>query len=527
MHGLLNRGVCAVALLAVLVGPAAAQDPAALDAIFGRWSGDKPGCALGVERAGAPATTRAWGLAELEHRVAATPETVYEAGSVSKQFTAAAVLLLADDGRLSLDDDVRRWLPELPDYGRVITIRHMLNHTSGLRDWGALAALEGWPRGSRAMDQARVLQVVARQKALNFEPGAEWLYSNSGYNLAAIVVERASGASFSDFTRDRLFAPLGMTQTRWRDDFTAVVPGRAAAYALEADGYHLAMPFENAHGNGGLLTTVADLLVWNRALSEGRLNLSERLARPGTAGGHPTHYGLGLERGLYEGRTEIAHAGATGGYRAWLGRYPDAGLSIALLCNAADANPEMLGRQVADLLLPESPEDPPYVPTEPAPEGLFASERTGEPLGLRQTPRGLIAIPGGRPLTPVGPGRWRLGGEELRFETAGRFVRLTEDGDAIVYQRREPAMPDAEALAGYAGLYVSDEVPARWTLRVIDGRLTLESAGRPPAILAPAYQDVFAGPGGILRFERDAAGAATVLHVNAGRARDVVFRRLD
>lgn len=526
MSDLTTRGVCLAALLILLATPVTGQDVAQLDATFDRWSGDRPGCALGVERAGSPTIMRAWGLAELEHRVPADPDTIYEAGSVSKQFTAAAILLLADDGLLTLDDDVRRWLPELPDYGRTITIRHLLNHTSGLRDWGAMVALEGWPRGSRATEQSQVLEVVARQGALNFEPGSEWLYSNSGYNLAAIIVARVSAQSFADFTRGRLFVPLGMTQTRWRDDFTAVVPGRAAAYAPAAGGYRLAMPFENAHGNGGLLTTVGDLLIWNRALSSGHANLSERLAEVGSAGGRSTHYGLGLTRAVHEGQTEIAHGGATGGYRSWLARYPERGLSIALLCNAADASPEMLGRQVASLFLPDQPEQPPYVPTAPVPEGLFASTRTGEPLGLQMTPRGPALIPGNRLLAPVAPGIWRIGADELRFQGDDRFERVTQDGDRLIYERRDPVAPDVEALNAYVGTYVSDEARARWTLRVIEGRLVIDQSGTPPVILAPTYQDAFAASSFSVRFERAPSGEVTTLRVNAGRARDVVFSRV-
>lgn len=518
-------GGCALAL-AGAASAATAQDAASVDAVFAGWSGATPGCAVSVERPGEATIARVYGLAELEHRIPATSETIYEAGSVSKQFTGAAILLLVDDGTLSLDDDVRRWLPELPDYGRVITIRHMLNHTSGLRDWGAIASLEGWPRGTRAVGQEQVLEIVARQKALNFEPGSQWLYSNSGFNLAALVVARASGKSFAEFTRERLFEPLGMSRTRWRDDFTAVVPDRAQAYAPERDGYHLAMPFENAHGNGGLLTTVGDLQIWNRALTRNRLNLATRLAERGMAGGHRTHYGLGLETNAFEGQVEIGHAGSTGGYRAWLARYPAQGLSIALLCNAAEANPEMLGRQVADLFLPDPPAETPYVPRAPAPEGLYASSRTGEPFGLRATPGGVIAIPGGRPLAPIGPDRWRLGEDELRFVSADRFIRSTVDGDEVAYDRRDPWSPDAAALEAFAGTYVSDEVPARWTLAVAGDRLTVDGPGRPPAPMTPAYQDVFASPPGLVRFERDASGAVTALRIDAGRARDIVFRRL-
>lgn len=526
MNNSTTRVACIVALLMVLATPATTQDLDQLDAIFLRWSGDRPGCALGVERAGSRRVMRAWGLAELEHRVPAKPDTIYEAGSIAKQFTAAAILLLADDGLLTLDDDVRRWLPELPDYGHTITIRHLLNHTSGLRDWGVMVALEGWPRGTRAMEQSQVLEVVARQGVLNFEPGSEWLYSNSGYTLAAIIVARASNQSLAEFTRDRLFVPLGMTRTGWRDDFSAVVPGRAPAYTVSGGIYRLAMPFENAHGNGGLLTTVGDLLIWNRALTSGHAGLSQRLVEAGTAAGRSTHYGLGLVRAVHEGQTEISHPGNTGGYRSWLARYPERGLSIALLCNAADASPETLGRQVASLFLPDQPEQPSYVPTAPVPEGLFVSTRTGEALGLQITPDGPALNPGNRLLAPVAPGIWRLGADELHLQGDDRFERVTVDGDRIGYERRDPVDPDIEALNAYVGTYASDEARARWTLRVIEGRLVLEQSGRPQVILAPTYQDAFVGSFFSVRFERALSGQVTTLRVFAGRARDVVFSRV-
>ncbi len=183
---------------------------------------------------------------------------------MSKQFTAAAIVLLARQGKLSLDDDVRKYLPELPVYARPLTLHRMLTHTSGLRDWGAIEDVAGWPRGSRTYTQAWVLDLTRRQRALNFAPGATSSYSNSNYNLAAIVVERVSHMTFSEFTRQNIFAPLGMTHTRWRDDYTRVVPGRATAYSLGKDhAWHVDMPIEDAIGNGGLLTTVGDLLLWN------------------------------------------------------------------------------------------------------------------------------------------------------------------------------------------------------------------------------------------------------------------------
>ena len=201
-----------------------------VDQIFAGFRGESPGCAVGVSQQGKPVLTRAYGMANLEYGVPNTPETVFESGSVAKQFTAAALVLLAQDGKLSLDDDIRKYLPEVPDFGHTITIRHLLTHTSGLRDQWGLLALKGSPPGSQVHTLPLILDLVAHQKQLNFEPGTDYLYSNTGYALAAMLVQRASGKSLAEFGRERLFGPLGMTSTQWRDDYTRVVKGRAIAY---------------------------------------------------------------------------------------------------------------------------------------------------------------------------------------------------------------------------------------------------------------------------------------------------------
>ena len=225
----LSTAMCA-ALVAQAVIDAPAVPAARVDAVFSRWTTQTPGCAVGVAQGGKPILEKSYGMADLEHDVANTPDTIFEAGSVSKQFTAAAVLLLAQEGKLSLDDPARKYLPELPDYGAPLTIRHMLQHTSGLRDWGEIEAIAGWPRTTRAYTHAHVLDIVSRQKSLNFPSGTQWSYSNTGYNLAAIIVSRVSGKPFAEFSQERIFEPLGMTQTSWRDDYTRIVKGRAIAY---------------------------------------------------------------------------------------------------------------------------------------------------------------------------------------------------------------------------------------------------------------------------------------------------------
>ena len=235
---------CALAALGATAGvlsqPAPVQDQ--IDKIFSRWTRVTPGCAVGADVKGEPVVRAAYGMADLERDVPITIDTIFEAGSVSKQFTAAAVLLLAREGKLSLDDPVRRYIPELPDYGWPVTIRQMLHHTAGLRDWGYLTAVAGWPRGTRVLTHAHVLDILSRQRALNFPPGTSWSYSNSGYTLAAVLVTRVSGTPFTDYTKARIFEPLGMNDTRWRDDWTRLVKRRAVGYSERQGTFSIASP---------------------------------------------------------------------------------------------------------------------------------------------------------------------------------------------------------------------------------------------------------------------------------------------
>ena len=320
-------------LAAAPLAPLGAQQPVAtsattttsrvpierVDAVFGRFAGTTaPGCAVGVSEDGRAVMTRAYGMADLEHDVANTPATIFEAGSVSKQFTAAAIVLLAQEGKLSLDDEARKHVPELPDYGKPITIRHLLTHTSGLRDWGSVAAIGGWPRGTRTYTHAHVLDIAGRQKALNYAPGMYYSYTNTGYNLLAVIVDRVSGMPFAQFTRTRLFEPLGMTSTQWRDDYARVVKGRAIAYRPGAGGqWRMDMPFEQVHGNGGLLTTVDDMLKWTENLRTGAVGgpkfLEEMHRQARLTSGRQIEYARGLYVTTHRGVREVSHGGATAG----------------------------------------------------------------------------------------------------------------------------------------------------------------------------------------------------------------------
>jgi CubicO group peptidase (beta-lactamase class C family) len=311
-----------------------------IESLFARYHPDAPGCELAISRNGQLIYSKAWGQADLEHHIALTTTSPTEAGSVSKQFTAAAILLLQQQGKLSLDDDVRKYIPELPDYGKIIRLRHLMHHTSGIRDWGAIAAIAGWPRTTKTYSNADALDIICRQQALNNIPNDTFIYSNSNYNLFAIIVQRVSGMSLADFTKKYIFLPAGMTHTSWRDDHKRVVPDRAIAYALRKDStYETNMPNEDAYGNGGLLTTAEDLLKWNNFyLSKGLGGpdfLKQQLATDSLNNGLPNNYAAGLFLGRQFDQSLISHDGATAGYRAYLGAFPESHWSIAWLSNTS------------------------------------------------------------------------------------------------------------------------------------------------------------------------------------------------
>lgn len=549
-------GVAAGIALAVTAAAAAdgagsqadASPAAMVDQVFARWNDQTPGCAVGVGRAGRSVLERAYGMADLEHDVKNAPDTIFEAGSVSKQFTAAAVLLLARDGKLSLDDQVRKYIPELPDYGAPLTIRHMLTHTSGLRDWGSVAAIGGWPRTTRVHTHAHVLDIVQRQRSLNFPSGTRYSYSNTGYNLAAIIVSRVSRESFAEFSRKRVFEPLGMTRTSWRDDHTRIVKGRAIAYAESQGRYRINMPFENVHGNGGLLTTVGDLLRWTANFSAptvGDSSFVREQREPGRFSDGTRHdYALGLRVVRYRGAREVGHSGATAGYRAYLADYPDQGVSVGVLCNVSTGNAARYAHAVADLYLGHAVamtsaepndagegaagSDPKYVLTPgeaDAVAGLYRDVDNGEPLRIVKQGSGL-RLEGGPALQAESGSRFMApAGRRVEIDPGGRLRSIDLFLRVDTYERVAPGDLEPRPLPDYAGTYSSSEAEVTYVAAVEDGALVLKR--RPDAILrlTPVYADAFRSPIGFVRFTRDPDGRVSGFAVSQDRVWKLVFQR--
>jgi CubicO group peptidase (beta-lactamase class C family) len=326
-----------------------------IDSVFSRFTPETPGCAAGVYQNGRVAFAKGYGSSNIEYGVPITPRTPFIMGSVSKQFTAAAIALLVLDGRIRLDDDVHKYVPELPDYGKKITIDQLVHHTSGLRDFWSLVDASGM-RQDDGYTVADVVKLASRQRHLNFDPGAEYNYSNTGYVLLGVIVQRASGKSLREFAAERIFQPLGMTVSHFHDDHNQPVPGRAIAYSpASGGGWKINVWNNDIVGQGGLMTTLEELQRWDENFYTGTVGgrslLSRQLERGVLNDGKQIAYAFGLEIGEYRGLPMVEHSGSTGGYRTDLTRFPEQHTSVATICNVSNADAVGLAHRVADVVL--------------------------------------------------------------------------------------------------------------------------------------------------------------------------------
>jgi len=491
------------------VGADVGTTRADVDSVFAAWSGkDRPGCALAVVQGTTVSYARGYGMANLEAGVANTPETVFDIGSVSKQFTAMAVLLLVQDGLLSLDDDVRKYVPELPDYGATITIANLLHHTSGLRNYTDLFDLAGVPEVDLTTTRD-ALDLIARQHGNNFQPNEEFLYSDTNYFLAGEIVRRVSGQSLREFSARRIFGPLGMTHTHINDSPREVVPGRAMGYEPTAGGYlNYQSNFEQV-GDGSVLTTVMDLAKWERNFTDarvgGRAAVELLTAVSKLFNGTRTPYGMGLFVDEYRGLEWIHHDGEWVGYRAAVSRFPSEQLSVIVTCNSIGAlEPMELALRVGELyvgphLKPSTP-----VPTQTGAQtaarhaGLYWSPERGT-VRRFEVRDGALTL-GGVALAPLGADQYQAEGESA---TTYRFVRDDGSGrpqlEAYSYGNtaRYYRMPGVGAAAAspseFVGSYRTDDLPAAWQLVAEGDRLLRRQSFMHDTELVPLFTDTFIG----------------------------------
>jgi len=564
------RKVFVLAATIMLAAPAAAQldrgpgglvavEEARIDSILAPWTvPGSPGAAVGVVREGELVFARGYGLANLEYDVPITPASIFHIASISKQFTTFAIALLASEGALGLDDDIRLHLPEVPDLGAPVTIRHLIHHTSGIRDQWELLAMAGW-RLDDVITREHILGLMRAQRELNFPPGSEHLYSNMGYSLLAEIVERASGIPFVTFAERRIFEPLGMSNTHFHDDHRRIVRNRAYSYAPLPEGGFRHAPLNYATvGATSLFTTVEDLARWDRNLRDGTVGgtvVRDLMTTRGVLDdGEEIPYAFALIHGEHRGLRTIGHGGSDAGYRTNFVRFPDHGVSVVVFSNLASFNPARVALSVAEVLLgdrmtPESPR-PAVRVARPAP-AIRLSPRQLQPLagsyadpGSDQVRR--IELRDGRlvlvaaqplPLVPVARNRFRLQGApievEFVFDTPvnGRIGGLAELVSGAAPTRFESvATPSSEMLAELAGTYRSAELDTWYTLSLEDGRLVARHQRHEPIPLTATFPDRLTGQAWWfrqLRFARDAEGEVTGFRLSGGRVRNLWFERVE
>lgn len=480
-----------------------------VDGVFSAWSGtDRPGCALAVVSAGSVTYARGYGMANLETGSPNTPDSVFDIGSISKQFTAMAVVLLAQDGRLSLDDDVRKYLPELPDYGSTITVANLLHHTSGLRNYTDLFDLAGVPEVDLTTTRD-ALELIARQRGVNFQPNEEFLYSDTNYFLAGEIVRRVSGQSLREFSAHRIFAPLEMTHTHINDSPREVVAGRATGYEPTAGGYlNYLSNFEQV-GDGSVLTTVMDLAKWERNFSNpkvgGRAAIDLLTSVSKLFNGTGTPYGMGLFIDEYRGLEWIHHDGEWVGYRAAISRFPTEQLSVIVTCNSIGMlDPMDLALRVGDIYLGAKLKANERVlgggdgQAAARHAGLYWSPERG--TVRRFEARDGVLMLGNTALALVGTDQYRSRGEN---STTYRFVRddgsgrpqleAYSYGNTARYYRMPGLGPAGASLTDFAGIYRTDDLPSTWQLTVDGDRLIRRQPFMHDTELVPLFTDTFIG----------------------------------
>ncbi len=538
-----------LATLCVLVASsvAGASAESRVDALFAGWSHpDTPGCAVGIIEDGAFVYRQAYGAANLEHDVPLSSSSVFRMASVSKQFAAFAVLLAEQQGRLALDDDIRKFIPELPVVSPAVTLRHLIHHTSGIRDYLTVMYLAGFDEDAIYTNE-EVLERLSLLEGTNFAAGSEYLYSNSGYFLLSQIVLRATGLALSEFSEKFIFEPLGMNHTHFHDDLRKVVKSRASGYRPRAEGgFELHGTGLNMVGDGGLYTSVDDLLAWDRNFYTGEVGgeilRRRRLQTPTLSDGTPQIYAAGVQVTPLRGRRTISHGGSWVGFRTAMLMYPEERLSVYVLCNVSTATPTIRAREIADIYLELPESGPPSSRVELSEEaladraGVYWNDERAELLDLSVATDTLTWKQTRQTLVPMDEDRW-IGSSsdeepvELRFRVDGetRLVTLSRAGQRVfVYERarREDPMPPVSEQRHLIGLYRCNELDVTYRVEP-DGSnaLRLVTPGF-ESTLQRVFGDVYRWDEGSVVLRRDDGGRVSGFELAAGRARHFSFEKL-
>lgn len=538
---------------------------ARVDKLFSQWDKpNSPGGMLAILKDGRIIYKRGYGTADLEHNVSISPMTVFNIASTSKQFTAMCILMLARQGKISLDDDIRKYVPEMPKYASPITVRQLVHHTSGLRDYPGLMALAG-VRQEDYYDKDDVMEMLVRQKNLNFKSGSEFLYSNTGYVLLSLVVQKASGKSLREFADENIFKPLGMKNTHFHDDQTAIIPNRAVGYSSVGTGpFRISVRANDLVGDSNLHTTVDDLFLWDRNFYDNRLNqgdkdLISQLITPGGLINHEkAEYAFGLHVSRYQGLTTVSHSGTLPGYRAEMIRFPDQRFSVICLANVSNLNAGKLARQVADIYLSEQfkPDEAENRLSAIAPSqfiklseqelagnaGSYRDPLTNDFWQLSSAEGNLVAATtkGNFKFAPLSRNHFRSTNlnpiRELVFESSTNkpmLMRVNTDGrPSVAFDAVTPASPTAGQLAEYVGEYYSNELQVTYKVVLEKGKLYLRKGYgrvgnnfRSSDVLLPTTLDQFNGGSISIHFIRNKQNQIAEYTLSVGRVKDLHYVR--
>lgn len=508
------------------------------------------GAVTGVYRDGVAVYSKAFGLADVEQNVALTSKTPMHVASVSKQFAAFAIALLARDGKLNLDADIRTYLPWAPDFGQPITVRQLVHHTSGLRDQLELAYTRGITRED-ILRQAHVINLVSHQRSLNFPPGTEYSYGNTGYTLLAEIVRAVSGKTLRAFTTERIFQPLGMTHTFFNDDITQIVPGRAQSYRRAGEGAPwrwVPLNFETV-GSTNVITTLDDLSKWADNFFRpvvGDAKLIEQVITPGLlASGKTTDYAFGLERRHIAGHEAVMHSGYDAGFRAVIALFPDQRVAVILLRNDSGLLDDPLA-ELANTYLNAGKKLPSLTPAAIAPSRAVLGKAPGHYLSrfdkavtIQLVGKQLVWQTAWSSPTPIvfrSDGTFDLGDNDRIWSSyrliANGLERISTDGGGLIttYQRVDAVKLSDKDLASVTGDYRSSELDVTYTFSVEGGRLVGRSIGLAKTLtFTPATKDRFDSDGyemGAIEFDRDAQRRVTGMRAHVGNSRNISFVRV-
>lgn len=506
-----------------------------------------PGCALGVIWNGKLIYARGYGMANLDYDIPITPKTVFRIASVSKQFTATCIALLIERGLISMEDEVRKFIPELPEYGYPVKVKHLIYHTSGIRDYLDLMSM-AYKRDEDYYTPEEALEMICRQKKLNFKPGSRFLYSNSNYFLLGVIVERASGISLRKFADENIFKPLGMKNTHFHDDHTMIVKNRAIGYSPRPDGgFRVNETSLDIVGDGGLFTTVEDLYIWDQNFYHNKLEGGRRLIRRiltvGTLNsGEKLDYAFGLRIGSYRGLRIVHHSGSFAGFRAQMIRFPEQKFTVICLANLSSINPTRLAKEVADIYLAEYLMKTVKIKFIELPVnilrgyvGVFRDENgftcktyiENNILTLEFYERKIKLKPTSKNKFKSIDSPIQLNVEFKRIDDEPlKLILRIEDRKPQIYKAIKPVTPTTSQLREYVGQYYSDELRVTYKIELENGELKFKHKNAPKKPLTPTIKDEFTVGYYTIKFIRDGEGKVSGFNLNTTRSRNVAFIKI-